>query len=836
MNTPMVTFLGAGGSLAGEDFDEDPRESATSASAGLGGVIWRYNEIEVVETGETFHTPELALADPDTLAGHSLRPLAALFLDQELDLATWGKDVILRNFFFAPREGYAVFNSDGVPRGTLRNCTVVSGRGVDRVTAENSTFFDPGTGVLAVTNSTMTNCLYEAGSFLSGTTQAFSASAIAADFLDAAALDFHLMTASLHVDAGTDLTANWSSVSTQVTGASGVAAGATSITVESTSGFPAKGWLSLNGDAIYYNGISAGRFEEVSGVDVTHPDGTFVYRAPTDNEGNSRPSVAGGAWDRGADESYNIGMKKVSQDMGMVSRFHYFGKTLGSLSSSKGYVVVVNAGGSTESGNNNRVTIVDLDDMSVVASQQAVGPIVNMVLWRDNTGKPTSGDYLLRVYCIVDLSGDGKGNAIQLVVYRGGTMNFHLPSGDPTSASTPVYDRRFGSDNTEGAWIFFPENGAQKYHLKWLSISRQTSDGDTNADDGTGQNPTYNSPSGTNRSRWSRIYFAAYRATGPNTGGAIFKVNADPYDVDDNNGGDNRSYGAEIWNHLPGEAGSLAYDYSSAPSFTWGGVKRWYVGVSGDMNTDSSGNPIRTGVAEVEMSGLSGSDPTVWARWGSREETLGNDTPEDYRNRFGARVDSGGADSKIVYTMDKATVVYVRKIGSQEGHEGILAAAKVDKSPTTQPVRFWNTSFLLFGVENGVEAIWLKTDTADSRNGVRVSTGQKLLPDGDGTVSPDDYQSIPGTQDSEWPLSCMGSPVWTIWPAGNYLYFGTDKGLVYKYGFDRHGTKIGNAGGVNAEVLQPGYPVCIQGRITYMIKHPAGLMIGTDSGGFYLFE
>ena len=73
----MLTFLGASGSLAGEEYDEDPRESASSAE-NLGGVIWRNNEIEVVETGLTFDTPELALPSLQLWVANMHIPLRSL--------------------------------------------------------------------------------------------------------------------------------------------------------------------------------------------------------------------------------------------------------------------------------------------------------------------------------------------------------------------------------------------------------------------------------------------------------------------------------------------------------------------------------------------------------------------------------------------------------------------------------------------------------------------------------------------------------------------------------------------------------------------------------------
>lgn len=525
-----------------------------------------------------------------------------------------------------------------------------------------------------------------------------------------------------------------------------------------------------------------------------------------DIEGHART----GNWDRGVDEFYSTGVQKLAVDTGYISRFHWIGGSRGSASAANGFAYLTSMSGSTTAANNNTLYVVNLSTMAVVAQTQAVGPIVSMAFWVDvsNTGPA----WRTWIWLVVDTDSDGYGDAIQLVVDKG---DGGLTHPDQTVANADPTLRRFGDVAVGARYVYRPTAVATDYRIRWITRVTVPADG---ADDDT--SVVYNSPAGTNKAKWNRIFFSAYKTTAT-TGGALFKVNADPYDTNTASAPDNQAFGETMWQILPGDASWYNFDFRAPLTFTWAsGFQELFVPVS--ENT----TPAQTVLVRYSMPGTTA--PAASRNWQATEEAA----PVD-ENRFGATLDNGNTNATCVYGLSDGTVIYNRGVDSASGSGGLRWAARLKDgaanpvSPVLGPQRFWPNAFALVAYDGGVNKIWSVNGT-DSRNGCLASTGLKL-----DLITPLNEVSVAGTQDLDWPMACVGKPIQKIWVRSTKIYFGTDRGYVYGRTWNRDGSSTATGD----ESLIAGYPYMIPGaRITWIFVHPtAGVLVGTDTGGLYRF-
>ncbi len=612
-----------------------------------------------------------------------------------------------------------------------------------------------------------------------------------------------------------------------------------------------------------------------------------------------------GIWDIGADEypgsaatprALAVAGGASGAKLGSVSRFHSIGATRGS-SSGYSYGYLTTGGGGM--GNNNTFLVVRWNSgvFEIVASYAAPGPI----LYFAHRVDVTSGNSAWRawIFLVVDAyredgsaGQDGHGDSILCLVDRGDAGLSH-PTGPGTSSD--VTARRFGSIDYYGdgtVVLYRPTASGVNYRFSLLTVSAVQPDGTADADgNGTLDDPPFNSPPGTNRMRWSRLYLLAFKRTAT-TGGALLKINADPYDSDSTDGpdgGDNQAFGETMWAIVPSledaitngtTAGWYNFATAGAPAFTWAsGFQELFVPVSQDPGT------ARTLVVRVSLAGLTASP--VSRSWQAEESD---------ENDFGVWLDNGNVGASLTYGESDGATVYNRNVESASGGGGLWWATKLRNAQGTavtlsvQPLQYWGTSFVVAGGEGVVEKFWsprgtrtnLIGATAGGEGTIAVDStygfpgsgtlyiGTTAIPysgttsttftgcsdvgthpsgapvfsstllgtgarAGDGktgraeTSAPgDESAEIAGKRDPDWPFPCVGKPVRKIVMSGTKLYVGTDRGYVYGRIWNDNGSSF--VGG--DETLLPGFPYVIPGQeITWILILPGGvLMIGTNLG------
>jgi hypothetical protein len=207
--TPLLRMLGnptAGGNRWGATYEND----ASSRVSWHTGAVTRS-----VSGSGSFDTLEDALKDAGTTATSVLTVTlgANAFIDDVLD---WNTNAgassagpTVKKACLAPLVGPAIMDGDGgsAVRGKLVNC-VVARSSVEETTAENCTFFWPGTSTISISNVIGTNVLVESGNPGTGNVLTTSVTTtLPAFFVDAAAFNFHLATpgGAAAIDAGTSL-------------------------------------------------------------------------------------------------------------------------------------------------------------------------------------------------------------------------------------------------------------------------------------------------------------------------------------------------------------------------------------------------------------------------------------------------------------------------------------------------------------------------------------------------------------------------------------------------------------------------------------------------------
>ena len=522
-----------------------------------------------------------------------------------------------------------------------------------------------------------------------------------------------------------------------------------------------------------------------------------------DFDGNDRPA---GELDIGIDELHpEVVARRENVELYRATGFFYLGAGRGSVSSSDelGYIVGALAGTPTVA---DTLYVVRFDSTSVqtVASIQAAGPILDVAYVVDDT--TVGASWRAWVFLVVDTDADGYGDSIQMVIDEGDGGLSH-PTGSLTD-SDPT-NRRFGDVSVGGAFVYRPGASPTDYRIARLILDTLIGDGDVDPAD-----PEYDSPSGTNRAKWLRLFFSAFKTTATE-GGALFKVNADPYDSTDGPASNNDAFGSTMWEI---GAGTHEHDYQGVMTWTTS-TKKLFVPVSNSVISS------QTVLVRYAMVGLSA--PLSEVAWRAREEAASVD-----ENRFGATLDGGGSSARVTYAVSDGTVVYNRDIGSADGAAGLRWASRLPATPSIQPVRFSPYPFTLVGVEGAVHKIWSSDSDADTKNGVLAATGLKVVPDDDQVV---DESPESGAQDLDWPLETLGAPLGRIWPRGTSLFWATDKNAVYDWSWDRTGDALGTAGD---ETITPGSPYIIPGAaVTWAFVSPAGkVLVGTDGGSIYTFD
>ena len=530
------------------------------------------------------------------------------------------------------------------------------------------------------------------------------------------------------------------------------------------------------------------------------------WDSPQDYDGNVRPN---GLWDIGVDEYYDGVGATVPLQLGRVTAVRHLG-TRGT--SSADFVYIVSQGGSGTSSHDDTLYAVSVDSASiqVVDQIQALAPILNMEYVVDNQTQGAAWRaWIFLILDAFDATGsqgqDGFGDSIQLIVDTG--TGLEHPT-QPVTDADPT-NRRFGSVALGGGFVYRPGGGSDQYRIAWITLATVLNDGADNA-----PSVVHDNPSGTNRMRWGRLFFAAQNTNGTQSG-ALFKANIDPYDTTD---GDNGSFGSDIWDLVEGESGHEEFDYSGQLAFASFTLKL-FVPISDNPTPATQALMVR-----LPMTGVS--DPVPEATWRGLEEDSSVD-----ENNLGASVDSGGADATVTYAASDGTVVYNRVHDAADGAGQIRWGSKLPSSPTTRPQRFSSSAFTLVGVDGGVHKIWSTDSDSDQRNGALVATGLKVTADDTPPVS---EAAAAATSDPDWPLTCTGAPIGELWERGARLFWVTDGGRVCDYTWDRIGTGIGVA---SDEVQTSGFPYVIPGgRISFSYVHPTGsVLVGTDEG-VYRFE
>lgn len=747
-------------------------------------------------------------------------------------------DLRLRNVKWYRLTGSCALDSDGGTARRLKLYNCIVGRGdLSEADLYNVTVFDPTGGVPAVTDCGAMNSIFEGTPTLAdinGADPDANLTGVSASlFIGADQLDFHLKsTAASAIDQGST-PSDWSA--------------------------------DVDGQVRPYNGTFDIGADEYWGTTVTP-------RALTD-------PLDGGA---------------VAK-LGTITRFQILGTRRGSAS---GYVfsyLLTGGGGGTNS-NTFLVVRSNASVFEIAARYQTPAPVLNYAFQIDNnTADSTWRAWIFLVLdAYVESSGakgqDGIGDSIFCLVDKGDSGLVH-----PTAAvgAADVTTRRFGSDDYYGdgtVYLYRPSYSGVDYRIHWPMLSTVNPDGTADAD-GNGNDtddPVYNSPSGTKRARWLRLFFAAYKTTAT-AGGALVKVNADPYDKDSVQTPDNQAFGETMWSILPGGS-NPKFEYRALPTFTWAsGFQEIFVPVS------ENASPAQTLLTRYAMAGTTA--PSISRDWQGTEEAASVD-----ENRFGVVLDNGGAGAVCVYGPSDGTVVYARTVDSASGSGHLRWAGKLKDaggtavSPVCQPLRFWPTAFAVVGYDGGVQKFWAQdgtmthlaaatiggegTITVDSttgfassgtvyvgdtavtytgttattftgcsgvgahpsgapvvpsslrKNGCLVSDGKKLEL---GTAAAgDETAEIAGAKDPDWPIQCVGKPVSKVWMSGAKIYWGTDRGYVYGWNIDNSGASV--AGGDETAIV--GYPYILPGaKVMWIYVHPlTKVIVATDTGTLYQFE
>ncbi len=634
------------------------------------------------------------------------------------------------------------------------------------------------------------------------------------------------------------------------------------------------------------------------------PSGGYAY----DLDGQARPY--NGTWDIGADEymgsaatpkALTVSGGASEANLGRVTRFMSIGGTRGTASGYTFGYAVTSGGGIA---NNNVFLVVRWNSsvFEIVTSYTAPGPILFFTHRVDVTAATSSWRALILLvgdfYKEDGTTGQDTYGDCCFALWDKGDSGLSHPTAAVTASD--ITTRRFGSVDYYGNGSFYinrPVSGAVNYRFTYLNTSVVNPDGtaDANGDDVVdSSDPTYDSPAGTNRVRWWRLYILAYKRTST-TGGACLKVNVDPYDSDSTVGpdaGDNQAFGEYMWAIVPSTEDSITnstttglyqFAYTGWPAFTWAsGFQEFFVPVSKDTGT------VRTLVVRFSLAGLTA--PSISRNWQAEV----ND-----ENDFGVWLDNGNTGAALTYGESDGSTVYNRNVESSSGTSGARWATRLKDAAgstvtlTMQPMQNWGSNFALTGGDGVVEKIWSQrgtetslagattggeaTITVDSTTGFpssgtiylgsttvtytgKTSTtftgcsgvgthpigapvtnvlgngcraGDGIMGKVESSATEDESSQISGRKDPDWPIQCVGKPVGKVVANGTKIYWATTRGYVYGLNWNSSGSSV--AGG--DETLISGFPYVLPGEeITGILIMPGSKLMIWTTRSLYLFE
>jgi hypothetical protein len=360
-NTPTVCFVGTGdsgidGALWGEDYDDDPYDRVVWVTGSFARVDSSGNPVEY------YTSIEEALSDADVTDGTVIQSVKNIIVNESVDLAVSGKDVIIEGVVLQPKNGLAVYNSDNVARGILRNCIITAG-GVDYVKRlYNCTLFRRNSqdfSALQVTNSTLVNCIVESGSTTTGSSFTNCITDATSELFGNPELcNFHLVsTATSAIDEGVDLSAIFTT--------------------------------DFEGHTRGYDGKSGG------------------------NAGN---------WDIGADEYMGTNSNIVTggTHIGNISKIRIAGKR----GTGNVYAYVITSGSAASSEYNNRLLVIDMANLSVVTdSGTPIGYSSTYPIRSIGYHTVSASPFDRRIYLSVDTDRNGEAERIVALRDTGGTLS-----------------------------------------------------------------------------------------------------------------------------------------------------------------------------------------------------------------------------------------------------------------------------------------------------------------------------------------------------------------------------------------------------------------------------
>jgi hypothetical protein len=337
-------------------------------------------------------------------------------------------------------------------------------------------------------------------------------------------------------------------------------------------------------------------------------------------------------------------------------------------------------------------------------------------------------------------------------------------------------------DGSAGDGVNFIDGPGGK--LKWLKnyqLPGEEIDSDPDAD---------GDPS-TNRQVAQFLYFVKTPSGSPEIDGTVYKLNADPVDLDGQpSGTDNATYGKAVWS-VASNAGKK-YSFKGSLQFSnW--TKNLFVAMSSDDDSEI--------LAKLSMEGLTA--PPVSSSWTSSSGV---------NNDKGASL-SYAADSwhLFVAPVDGTKMIATRETAGT-GESRYVTADLGDGTGTftTFPMHYTRSEYVLVGCGNRLEKVkddFDPTIPAPAPNGDRVT----------------------GEASGIFPVTLQGKVVYWVLRLGNRLFWATDEGYVYR------ATWRENLADAGPESIDAGFPKKIPGRVTSFWYWPIGttekaMYVGTDEG------
>ncbi|GEM_PF-6894559 len=571
-----------------------------------------------------------------------------------------------------------------------------------------------------------------------------------------------------------------------------------------------------------------------------------------DMDGHARS----GTWDRGCDEFADVSLSAATSNVGRVKKIHFIGGTWRNTTSTNGFAYVGTGAGSTTAANNNTLYVIDVTDMSIKAQVQAAGPILHLQPWTDNRGVPAATDWRTWIYCVVDSNSDGYGDCIQVFVdyYDSVATTWKLenPTAD-VSDSTPT-NRKFG-DATVGAHrVYQPWTPATDYRILWCTVATVNPDGNV---DGS---VVYNSPAGANRCRWLRLFFCAEKTTAT-TGGSFFKLNADPYDQNDNGAANNRWFGRTIYavvpsadadlNDEPGEDIDSTTDWNNFEHRSWllFTYDASYLKIFPSISNTTDG--LQSILHRWNMAGTG--NPAVDNTWRGTEAT---GVPVV---RFGITLDNGNTGATAICSAEYSTqtIIYSRFVSSSAGSSYLRWACRLkdgsgtDAKAVGSTQRYWGTSFALVPIQDAIQKIWcqnqqityLEAATTGGEVTLTVASGTTSAFPSSGTIYVGERAiAYTGTTSTQF-TGCsnvgahpIGAPIIRDGHRRNGCLVSDGKKLDLGTSTAGDELTLDGSGGT-PDATDPDWPLSITGKAIYKIIFTSGskIFFATDKGYFYSY-